>query len=101
MLTFAGIPIHAVQGAQGGYGIMKSYKHDRQLVNTDDLFFILTALESVSNTFQNPQMAETLEKRQSLIHDYQAKKIDHRKQALYIDMSAMGLNLNLHLLWKP
>lgn len=90
-LTFAGIPIHAVQGAQGGYGIMKSYKLDRQLVNTDDLFFILTALEGVSNTFQNPQMGETLEKIKSLVHDYQAKEIDRRKQELYIDMSAMGL----------
>ncbi len=90
-LTFAGIPIHAVHGSQGGYGIMKSYKLDRQLVNTDDLFFILTALESVSKTFQNPQIGDTLEKIKSLVHDYQAKEIDRRKEELYIDMSAMGL----------
>ncbi len=90
-LTFAGIPVHSSPGSHGGYGIMPSYKLDRQLINTDDLFFILTSLEAISNTFKNRQMGETLEKIKSLVRDFQAQEIARRQQSMYIDFSALGL----------
>lgn len=46
-ICLAGIPIMSVQGPHGGYGIMETYKMDRQLVTVDDLFYIITALSGI------------------------------------------------------
>ena len=52
-LSDAGIPALSIQGSHGGFAIMDTYKPDRLLVDTDDLFFILTAPESISIACQN------------------------------------------------
>lgn len=93
-LCFSGIPIVSVQGAQGGFGIVEGYKLYRQLINTNDLFFILTALESISSTFKNKQIHSTLEKIKSFIHDNQLKEIEHNRDKLYIDFSAFSIGKN-------
>ena len=93
-LACAGIPILSAQGPHGGFGIIESYKLDRQLVDTDDLFFILTALESISATLKNKQLSFTLEKIKTLVRDYQAKEIDRRKDELFIDFSALSIGKN-------
>ena len=90
-LTFAGIPIMSVKGPHGGFGIMKSYKLDRQLISTNDLYFMLTSLESISVAFRNKEITETLEKVQTLARDYQKKEIDSRKDKLYIDFSDISI----------
>jgi hypothetical protein len=88
-LTYAGFPVVSIQGPHGGFGIMKSYQLDRQLVDTDDLFFILTSLESVSSTLKSKNMSSTIEKMKTLVRDYQKKEIEKRKDLLYIDLSAL------------
>jgi len=93
-LGLAGIPILSIQGAQGGFGIIEGYKLDRQLMNTSDLFFILTALESISSTLKNKQITATLEKVKNLVHDYQATEIDRNKEKLFIDFSAFSIGKN-------
>lgn len=40
-INLAGIPIISVQGPHGGYGIIDTYKIDRQFVTIDDLFYIV------------------------------------------------------------
>ncbi|NQT27584.1 YafY family transcriptional regulator [candidate division KSB1 bacterium] len=99
-LTYAGIPIVASLGVQGGFGIMKGYKLDRQLVDTDDLFFILTALKSIGTAFRNDKITFTLEKIKTLIHDFQAREIDRRKDNLHIDFSAISLSQSGSLLYN-
>lgn len=90
-LCFAGIPVVSVQGSKGGYGIIDGYKLDRQCVDTNDLFYILTALESIGASFQNKQIGSTLEKIKTLVRDHQIKEIERRKEKLSIDFS--GLNI--------
>jgi predicted DNA-binding transcriptional regulator YafY len=93
-LCCSGIPIVSVQGAQGGFGIVEGYKLDRQLINTNDLFFILTALESISSTFKNQQIHATLEKIKSFVHDHQSKEIERSRDKLFIDFSAFSIGRN-------
>jgi predicted DNA-binding transcriptional regulator YafY len=93
-LALAGIPLLSLRGAQGGYGIMDGYKLDRQLVNTHDLFFILTSLESISSTLSNKEMGMTLEKMKTLVRDYQQKEIASRKEQFHIDFSAFSIGKN-------
>jgi predicted DNA-binding transcriptional regulator YafY len=93
-LCAAGIPIVSVQGPRGGFGIIEGYKLDRQLVDTNDLFFILTSLESIGDAFKNDQIRMTLEKVKSLIDNRQRQEINHLKDSLYIDFSALGIGQN-------
>jgi len=88
-LALAGMPVTAVRGPRGGYCIMKEYKLHRQLINTADLFFILTSLESISATLDNKQMSQTLEKVRALVGHYQQTEITTQQQQLQIDFSAM------------
>lgn len=91
-LTFAGIPVLSVKGPHGGFGIMKGYKLDRQLINTGDLYFMLTALESIGTVYQNKDLSETLEKVQTLVRDFQKKEFDSRKDKLSIDFSDISIS---------
>ena len=93
-LCSAGIPILSVQGAYGGYSIIEGYKLDRQLVDTDDLFFMITALESITASFKNRQMSLTLEKIKTLVRDYQQKEIEKRKDKFYFDFSELNIGKN-------
>ncbi|MCK5146279.1 YafY family transcriptional regulator [bacterium] len=90
-LSAAGIPVMSMPGYGGGYGIMKHYKFDRQLVDSNDLFFILTSLENIAGALKNKNVESTLEKIRSLVQSTQAKEIDIRREALHIDFSAMKL----------
>jgi predicted DNA-binding transcriptional regulator YafY len=90
-LSAAGIPVMSMPGYGGGYGIMKHYKLDKQLVDTDDLFFILTSLENVAGALKNRNVENTLEKIRSLVQDAQSKEINARRENLHIDFSAMKL----------
>lgn len=93
-LALAGIPLVSLRGARGGYGIMKEYKLDRQLMNTHDLFSILTSLESISSTLSNKAMRTTLDKMKTLVRDYQQGEIASQKERLYIDFSAFSIGKN-------
>lgn len=93
-LCSAGIPVLSVQGSHGGFGIVEGYKLDRQLIDTGDLFFILTALESISSTYKNKQISSTLEKIKTLVHAHQTQALDSQKEKLFIDFSAFSIGKN-------
>lgn len=65
-LSLAGIPITSLQGASGGYGIMNSFTLNRQLMNTDDHFYMLTALKGLSSAYGNRRIDDLLEKAMTL-----------------------------------
>ncbi len=89
-LCAAGIPIRSEQGAQGGFGIIADYRFDRQLVDSDDLYYILTALEGISLASNNIQISNTLEKIKTLVRDVHIKEFEKKRERLYIDFSDLG-----------
>lgn len=90
-LCAAGIPVLSAQGSHGGYGIVEEYKLDRQMIDTSDLFFILTALESIGTTYQNRQIADTLEKVKTFVHGCREEELESFRDKLFIDFSALSL----------
>lgn len=90
-LCYSGIPVLSVQGVRGGYGIVDNYKLDRQMIDTSDLFFILTALESMGTTYQNKKITSTLEKVKAFVQDCHQSELDAFKHKLDIDFSALSL----------
>lgn len=65
-LNLSGIPITSIQGANGGYGILDGFKLEKQITNTEDYFYIITALMGMSSAYNNKKLETTLEKLLSL-----------------------------------
>lgn len=89
-IELAGIPVFAVQGAGGGYGILDSFKMDRQLMTVEDFYYIVTALESISSSLNDDQINSTLEKVRTLIPDRGLDFLAGRSGKLSIDFSMLG-----------
>lgn len=89
-IELAGIPVIAVQGPNGGYGIMENFKIDRQLVSLEDLYYIITSLQSVSETLTDEKMDGTLEKVKNLLPAGEADFLSEKNGKLSIDFSMLG-----------
>ena len=86
----AGIPIFAIQGPRGGYGILESYKLDRQLMSVDDFYYIITALKGVASSLSDERIDNTLEKMQTLLPEKRLDLFSERNKKLSIDFSMLG-----------
>ena len=89
-IELAGIPIVSIQGSRGGYGIMKTYRMDRQLVRANELCHIITALQSVCGTLADTKMELTLEKMKTLLPLRDIQLLDEQHKRLSIDFSMLG-----------
>lgn len=89
-IELSGIPIISIQGPNGGYGIMENFKIDRQLVSVEDLYYIITSLQSVSDTLSDDKMDNTLEKVKNLLPPRDADFLTERNEKLSIDFSMLG-----------
>ncbi|TVR67748.1 MAG: YafY family transcriptional regulator [Spirochaetaceae bacterium] len=89
-IELAGIPVFAVQGAGGGYGILDSFKMDRQLMTVEDFYYIVTALESIGSSLNDDQINSTLEKVRTLIPDRGLDFLAGKSGKLSIDFSMLG-----------
>jgi predicted DNA-binding transcriptional regulator YafY len=61
-LSMVNIPIFTVPGRVGGIGLMPTYKVDKKLLTSKDLQNILTALHSVEQLIQSPEIKSTITK---------------------------------------
>ncbi|MCK0473827.1 YafY family protein [Halalkalibacter sp. APA_J-10(15)] len=64
-----GIPVVSYHGVNGGYGIMDTYKLDKNLLSTYDVETLLAMLGSLSNVFADEQTSDTLRKLQTIRGD--------------------------------
>lgn len=86
----AGIPVMSVKGPSGGYGIMETYKMDRQFVTLDDLFYIITALSGIGASISNQKIGSTIEKMKNLLPGQEETVFGKQQERLYIDFSMLG-----------
>jgi predicted DNA-binding transcriptional regulator YafY len=89
-INLAGIPIVSLQGHNGGYGILDTYKMDRRLMTVDDLFYIITALSGIDSTLGDRKIGDTLEKMKGLVPRAPDADFQERKEKLRIDFSMLG-----------
>ncbi|WP_438433680.1 helix-turn-helix transcriptional regulator [Gorillibacterium sp. sgz500922] len=66
-LSLAQIPIYAVHGIHGGYGIMNEYKVDKRLLSNTDLENILTALGGLERLLLSEEVEVTLRKIEAMV----------------------------------
>ena len=89
-INLAGIPVVSVQGRDGGYGIMDTYKMDRRLVTADDLFYIITALTSIGSSLEDRRIGDALEKMKGLVPPSSSDQFREREEKLCVDFSMLG-----------
>lgn len=61
-LGYANIPIYAIHGADGGYGLIEEYKFDKRLLNHRDIENIFIALGGFEQLITNQEIQETIQK---------------------------------------
>lgn len=61
-LDQAGIPIQSSYGVDGGYQIVDTFVMEKQLANSNDYDFIITALKGLSSAYPNKNIEQTLAK---------------------------------------
>ncbi len=66
-LSLSNIPIYAIHGVNGGYGIMEEYKVDKRLLSTSDLENILTALGGLGAILDSPDIEQTVKKIEAMV----------------------------------
>jgi len=65
-LGMAGVPVVVTRGANGGVGLMKSYKVDKKLFTPKDVRSLIASLRSYHQLLADQEIAGTLTKLQSL-----------------------------------
>ncbi len=91
-LALAGIPVYAVPGPSGGYGILEGFKLDRRLMTQDDFFAILTALKGVQGSIADKRFLDALEKIRSLLPAPSKVLFSQNEEKLVLDFSPLGGN---------
>ncbi|MEK0315046.1 helix-turn-helix transcriptional regulator [Cohnella sp. 56] len=66
-LSLSNIPIYAVNGVKGGYGIMDAYKVDKRLLSSSDLQNILTALGGLEQILLTEEVERTIKKIEAMV----------------------------------
>lgn len=66
-LSLSNIPIYAVNGVNGGYGIMEEYKVDKRLLSNSDLENILTALGGLERILVSDEVGMTIKKIEAMV----------------------------------
>lgn len=66
-LSLSNIPIYAVHGVNGGYGLMDEYKVDKRLLSSSDLENILTALGGLEQILISEEVEVTIKKIESMV----------------------------------
>ncbi|MFC5405888.1 helix-turn-helix transcriptional regulator [Cohnella soli] len=66
-LSLSNIPIYAINGVHGGYGIMDAYKVDKRLLSNSDLENILTALSGLEQILISEEVEVTIKKIEAMV----------------------------------
>ncbi len=91
-IDLAGIPVVSIQGPNGGYSIMDTYKMDRQLISLDDLYYIISSLKGIGSSLEDKKINNTIEKMTGLIPAVDTAAFNERHEKLHIDFSMLGGN---------
>ncbi|MCD1258370.1 YafY family transcriptional regulator [Paenibacillus athensensis] len=76
-LSLSNIPIYAIHGIHGGYGILDAYKVDKRLLNSADLENILTALSGFEQILLTEEVKVTLKKIEAMVSPAFPKRSIH------------------------
>jgi predicted DNA-binding transcriptional regulator YafY len=83
----AGVPIASFQGHGGGFGIVESYRLERQLLTPSDMLAMLGVLRGVKIALKDDQLDRSSKKIESLIPDRERRRLSDEVR---IELSPWG-----------
>lgn len=83
-LNLAGIPVLSLSGVHGGYKIVDNFKLEKQITNTQDFLYILTALKGLSSGYESQKLQNIIEK-----VNLSSPKNTEEKQKLFLDLKVL------------
>ncbi|HDQ45826.1 MAG TPA: YafY family transcriptional regulator [bacterium] len=86
----AGIPVVSHSGNRGGYGIMDTFRIDRQFLTFEDILAMVSVLRGVNSTLENQELDLAVEKIASLLPRHQADWMAHYSRQVVIDILPLG-----------
>ena len=86
-LNMSGIPIVTSTGSNGGISILEDFKIDKNLFSTSDISVLLTALNSLKNTFSDPETLNILAKLKGLVPNGKLEEINRKTGQVVIDLT--------------
>ena len=86
----AGIPIMSFSGNRGGYGIMDTFRIDRQYLTFDDIVSMVSTLRGVNNTLENRELDLALEKIINLVPDGKTGEFKRISEQIVVDLIPLG-----------
>ncbi|GKU77527.1 YafY family protein [Paenibacillus sp. L3-i20] len=86
----SGIPIVTYQGTNGGIGLAEGYRLDRNLLTNAELTAIVTALRSMSTSYDQHLNALLMEKLTSIIPASQTESFVQQTNQVLIDFTTWG-----------
>lgn len=89
-INLAGIPITSHQGSDGGFGIIDTYKIDRQLLTLNDMLAMLSALKGINTTLEDRELDSAIEKITSLVPKDKTEQLNLHLEQLVIDILPWG-----------
>lgn len=93
----AGIPIVTYQGVNGGIGLAEGYRLDRNMLTKDELASIVTALRSLSTSYEKEQYQQLMEKMNSIVLPGDAEAFQNKTNRVLIDYSPWDNSDSLRL----
>ncbi|WP_338042473.1 YafY family protein [Paenibacillus ginsengarvi] len=91
----AGIPIITYQGTNGGIGLAEGYRLDRNVLTNDELAAIVSALRSISASYDNETHQRLVEKIHSVVPPADSEAFQHKSSRVLIDYSPWDGNEQL------
>ncbi|MBN1781069.1 YafY family transcriptional regulator [bacterium] len=89
----AGIPIVSHSGNRGGYGIMDTFRIDRQYLTFDDIVSMVSTLRGVNSALENRELDLAIEKIVNLVPQNKTDDLKKYEQQVVVDIMPLGYSL--------
>jgi len=90
----AGIPIVSYPGANGGIGILESYRLDKNVLTKEEMAAIAIALKSVSTGYHDNHTTVVLSKIEGMLRTQEAQIFKTISEQVFIDVSPWDTELS-------
>jgi predicted DNA-binding transcriptional regulator YafY len=92
IINQAGIPVVTYPGANGGLGLIDSYRIDKNILGEDDIVSILRALRGLESSVADQKLMHVIEKIIGLVPKHQIQKVEGKCNQVVIDFSGWEVN---------
>lgn len=89
-INLAGIPVVSYPGNSGGFGILESFRLDRQVLTLSDMMSMLSALKGINTTLESRELDSAIEKITSLVPANRSAELDRYFDRFFVDVLPWG-----------